>query len=94
MRLIDADALKGKKIYSEERHEYVIPVFDIDNAPTVDAAPMVHGRWAEKRINNSAGFEYTNYWCSVCGRKLIGCSDSAEAQYCHCGARVDGGEEE
>ena len=39
MRLIDAEALKGKKIYSEERHEYVIPVFDIDNAPTVDAAP-------------------------------------------------------
>lgn len=36
MRLIDADELKKCKVYSEERHEYVVAVFNIDNAPTVE----------------------------------------------------------
>ena len=39
MRLIDADVLKTKKIYSEERHEKVVPVAEIDWMPTVDAVP-------------------------------------------------------
>lgn len=41
MRLIDADALKTKKVYSEERHEKVVPVAEIDAMPTVDAVPVV-----------------------------------------------------
>lgn len=36
MRLIDADELKKCKVYSEERHEYVVAVFNIDNAPVLD----------------------------------------------------------
>lgn len=36
MRLIDADELKKCKVYSEERHEYVVAVFNIDNAPTIE----------------------------------------------------------
>ena len=39
MRLIDADALKTKKVYSKERHENVVPVAEIDWMPTVDAVP-------------------------------------------------------
>lgn len=39
MRLIDADALKTKKVYSEERHEKVVPVAEIDWMPTVYAVP-------------------------------------------------------
>lgn len=35
MRLIDADDLKKNKVYSAERHEYVVPVYNIYNAPTV-----------------------------------------------------------
>ena len=34
--LISREALKKHKIYSEERHEYVVPVYNIDNAPTVN----------------------------------------------------------
>lgn len=41
MRLIDADALKAKKTYSHERHEYIVPVAEIDWMPTVDAVPVV-----------------------------------------------------
>lgn len=41
MRLIDADALKTKKVYSDERHEKVVPVAEIDWMPTVDAVQVV-----------------------------------------------------
>lgn len=48
MRLINADALKEKKVYSQERHEKVVPVAEIDWMPTIDAAP----RWVrcEERL--------------------------------------------
>lgn len=45
MRLIDADTLKEKKIHSENRHEYIVPVAQIDWEPTVDAEPVKHGHW-------------------------------------------------
>lgn len=41
-RLIDANALKDHKVYIEDRHEYCVPVFDIDNAPTVEPK---RGEW-------------------------------------------------
>ena len=40
MRLIDADALKEKKVYSLERHEKIVPVAEIDWMPTIDAVPV------------------------------------------------------
>lgn len=40
MRLIDADALKEKKVYSLERHEKIVPVAEIDWSPTIDAIPV------------------------------------------------------
>ena len=40
MRLIDADALKEKKVYSHERHEKIVPVAEIDWMPTIDAIPV------------------------------------------------------
>ena len=41
MRLIDADALKEKKVYSLERHEKIVPVAEIDWMPTIDAVSVV-----------------------------------------------------
>ena len=40
MRLIDADKLKARKVYSEERHETVIPTAFVDWEPTVEAVPL------------------------------------------------------
>jgi hypothetical protein len=40
VRLIDADALKEKKVYSRERHEKIVPVAEIDWSPTIDAIPV------------------------------------------------------
>lgn len=33
--LISREALKEHKVYSEERHEYVVPVYNIDNAQAI-----------------------------------------------------------
>lgn len=33
---ISREALKKHKVYSEERREYIVPVYNIDNAPTVE----------------------------------------------------------
>lgn len=44
MRLIDADALKEKKVYSHERHEKIVPVAEIDWMPTIPAIPV---KWLE-----------------------------------------------
>ena len=58
MRLIDADALKTKKVYSEERHEKVVPVAEIDWMPTVDAVEVircVNCKWFQDEQNEFSG---------------------------------------
>lgn len=42
---IEREAAKGKKVYSTERHEYVIPVAELDWLPAADVLPVVHGKW-------------------------------------------------
>lgn len=47
MRLIDADELKQKKVYSHERHENIVAVAEIDWMPTIDAIPV---DWLNERL--------------------------------------------
>ena len=85
MALIEREAVKAKKVYSKERHEYVVPVAELDWLPTVETAPVVHGRW------RWCGADRWNecYICSECGKMSM--NDSG---FCpNCGARMDGGEE-
>ena len=83
MRLIDADALMGK-LYDELRDGevlYRIPPSAIDNAPTIDAVPVVRGRWLP------CGFG-KEIMCSVCRGEL---DDVWGYRHCpNCGARMDG----
>ena len=52
MRLIDADALKKKKKHShKEFFENVVSVYDIDNAPTVEAVPLEDYRSMEQTVH-------------------------------------------
>lgn len=52
----------------------------LKDAPTVDAAPVVHGRW--KRRGRNLGE------CSECGEIVM-----VRYPYCpNCGAKMDGGE--
>ena len=51
----------------------------IEELPTVDAAPVVHGRWTDKGSLSCR--------CSRCG-----CKSNNEYKYCpHCGTKMDGG---
>lgn len=58
-KYIDLEASKSKKIYSQERHEYIIPVAELDWIPAADVRPVEHAEW----IMNDE-FETV---CSLCG---------------------------
>lgn len=61
----------------------------VDDAPAVDAAPVVHGRWV-KRTAIVFDDEMVGYRCSECKTTW-----DAETDYCpHCGAKMDGGAED
>lgn len=87
MRLIDADALKPKATYMHGfgGNKYV-PLKAIENAPTIEAEPVRHGRWI--KVGES------------CGVNIIECSEchTIHAQdgdaFCRdCGAKMDGEQE-
>lgn len=94
MRLIDADALIQKrdhaKAYAQDM--YVIGQGYVMDAPTIDAVPVVRGRWrtweeqfpdrTTKKKNNLGVF------CSACQLHADNMTN-----YCpNCGARMDGAE--
>ena len=61
---------------------------DLDDAPTVDAVPVVHGRWI-KHIEIGAMNNHCE--CSVCNWETP--LMSTKRNYCpNCGAKMDGGE--
>lgn len=89
-RLIDADKADveniscyyGSNCYVEDVQAW------LDEQPTVDAVPVVHGRWIEK-IDIVASYfaecEEFFYECSACNSANFG-----ESPYCpHCGAKMD-----
>lgn len=87
MRLIDADALRERaiKVFAVKDHWYMkaVGTREIDKAPTIDAAPVVHGKW----IFNDDWWEFR---CSLC-QGAIG--NIKKYKFCpNCGARMDGGE--
>jgi len=73
MRLIDADKLK----ISYDGHFVGVAKNDLDNAPTVEAEPIIHGHWVETI--------YGDFMCSHC--HMVNC---AEGNFCSwCGAKMD-----
>lgn len=74
-------------------HADVIDI--LSDMPTVDAVEVVHGRWIDDydTFVQDNGYEsepiHTGFVCSVCGRHSF-----AIEPYCHCGAKMDGGNED
>lgn len=108
MRLIDADALMEKLF--EIWHEYKSDTIASDGlsraikairrattvheAPAVDAAPVVHGRW---EIRNDGTYGRARAYCTACGKHsgIGGIRSNQLKPYCpNCGAKMDGGEGE
>lgn len=96
MRLIDADALSNamyrKSFETDDGRQrwdsglwirYKVFEEARDEAPTVDAEPVRHGRW--KRISPAGIYE-----CTKCGQEVM-TSDIDVYDYCHgCGAKMEG----
>lgn len=88
-RLIEADALKANFVVLGEFandlwHAGAIRSA-IDNAPTVDAVPVVHGAWVA--VPSSDMMTGKAYKCSECGKMRYG---SFMPNYCAiCGAKMD-----
>lgn len=59
----------------------------VASPPAADAAPVVHGRWISF-LDGDHIMPERYYRCSRCGRV-----ESRLQPYCHCGAKMDGGEE-
>nr|DAK51214.1 MAG TPA: DNA-directed RNA polymerase [Caudoviricetes sp.] len=59
--------------------------FEIEDAPAADVAPVVHGRWISF-LGGDHIMPERYYRCSRCGRV-----ESRRQPYCHCGAKMDGG---
>ena len=82
MRYIDADALSADWLENGE-NEYVYDtntfLDSIDNAPTADVAPVVHGRW--EMFNGGYGWK-----CSACEN----ISFNTHCYCPNCSARMDG----
>ena len=83
MRLIDADAL-----IEATQHGCVIRRKDVEDAPTVDAEPVRHGRWIA--MQEDYGDVY--YVCSECNEAWFlsdGTPVDNNMHYCtRCGARM------
>lgn len=97
MRPIDADALKkalckvcGMRHYCKLHDDDCWAKRRIDEQPTVDAVPVVHGY--------NKQFEFpSQFTCSVCGWESWDtyCGDTDTYNYCpHCGAKMDGADGE
>lgn len=89
--LISRKALLEKAWEADTQCGYVqvVDVGDIENAPVVDAAPVVHGRWGEYE-----SFPLTPSLngcpCSVC-KTHFSPSSIIIMKYCpNCGAKMDG----
>lgn len=99
VRLIDANALKKEMVeveivtppHNHHCSELVVFGYDIDDAPTIDAMPVVHGRW--RRIVVDRRHQIEGDECSACGF-VYGGLGIVYFRYCpNCGAKMDGGAE-
>ena len=93
MRLIDADALVAAYDAAHDGPPGKARTL-ILNAPTVDAVPVVHGRWI--KMTGMLPPEYHgHYECSECQWHMNGIRNSwtreEELRYCpNCGAKMGG----
>lgn len=95
MRLIDADKLEVISYKGTEGWE---DTFDagvqwmaelIDKQPTVEAVPVVHGKWIKNELL-STDFSPV-YDCSECHKSIVQKYLTLPQRCEHCGARMDGG---
>lgn len=112
MRLIDADELlkilqEQQKIGSvNDSRGRAKAILEVIHAPTIDAEPVKHGTWAEKKPSRMKWIpdecdditeeettieDMVEQKCSFCQRWAIKFTHHIEMNFCpNCGARMDG----
>lgn len=85
--LISRDAVIAKLRELTNPYTVIAATSILEEIPSVNAAPVVHGRWMKKH-------DKVCYWreCSVCGAKPLKSKYGAEAEtaYCpDCGSKMD-----
>ena len=99
MRTIDADELREEYDWCRQQgsESYWSDVIErLDNAPTLDAVPVVHAHWVDDGISFEKNGELLGHdWmCSACGHGSIVSEKAPRLNYCFdCGAKMDGGGE-
>ena len=97
-RLIDVDAITDSEIIDYLGIDYASCLPDVrdmlNDQPTIEAVPVVHGEWEEITDDWS---DETIYRCSVCGEDFvtIDCTPVENLyNFCpNCGAKMEGGAE-
>lgn len=60
----------------------------IQELPTIDAVPVVHGQWLRENIRPKSYLRV----CSMCKKTAYFCGEGCRYKYCpNCGAKMDGG---
>lgn len=97
MRLIDAKELKATIVQNYRREFFGSILWNIlDDIPTIDAVPVVHGRWVKAHGMMPQEYHHKKQ-CSMCGGWALQDYFGRErlSHYCpHCGAKMDLKEEE
>ena len=91
VRYIDADALG---IGKAKREAFNDPTYAdgwnsaieiIQNAPTIEARPVVRGGWEDRYTPNGKYVSWDGFYCSVCGKQ------ATKSNFCpNCGADMRG----
>ena len=88
-------ALPGRVVIYESEHRVRDDYCPLSEVPSADVEPVRHGRWI--RITKDE-VDPQEYRCNVCGRLLRYYGEPAllsiRYPYCHCGARMDGEEDD
>ena len=100
MRLIDADELLEKHTcdvygaYDDSCMVQAVFAPYIKGAPTIEAAPVVHGRWIPIEYDGYAdGYPVWDLWeCSECREEHSGDEDTLTPYCPNCGAKMDKGD--
>lgn len=92
-----ADFIRREDALKVLCNNYAYAAMDvIKRLPAADVAEVVHGRWCVSKIRSIE----TVFYCSECKRTVTVGNDffgeapksvSAAYPYCHCGAKMDGG---
>ncbi len=81
-RLININRFLRETHFQEGVYPHKTLKMEIDAQPTVDAVRVIHGRWEEIGV--------ADYRCSRCGFRFTSADPISMFQYCRCGAKMDG----